>query len=110
MSGFLARVILWPRIVSHLTQVQVISIPPRSTQKWCQIIHLGLVSMALKFFVIVLIFGGSMRAKNARFIMYIIYIIKIAVAASFLRFCQNKKNRHLICKISENIKKSHFLI
>ena len=79
-----------PELRPILTQVQVISIPPRSTQKWCQIIHLGLVSMALKFFVIILIFGGS-RAKNARFIMYIIYIIKIAVAASFLRFRQNKK-------------------
>ena len=72
--------------------MQVISIPPRSTQKWCQIIHLGiLVSMALKFFVIILIFGGSMRAKNARSIMYTIYFIKVAVAASFLRFHQNQK-------------------
>ena len=63
-----------PELRPILTQVQVISIPPRSTQKWCQIIHLGLVSMALKFFVIILIFGGS-RAKNAWFIMYIIYIV-----------------------------------
>ena len=43
--------------------------------------------MALKFFVIILIFWGS-RAKNALFIMFMIYIIKIAVAASFL---SNKK-------------------
>ena len=33
-----------------------------------------------------------------------------AVAASFLRFCQNKKNRHLICKISNNFYKRLFLI
>ena len=43
-----------PELRPILTQVQVISIPPRSTQKCCQIIHLGLV-----FFVIILIFGGS---------------------------------------------------
>ena len=44
----------------------------------CDFIFLAtLMSMPIKFFVMILIFGGS-RAKNAWFIMYIIYIFKLS--------------------------------
>ena len=32
--------------------------PPRLTQKWCQIISIACMSMPIKFFVMILIFGG----------------------------------------------------
>ena len=129
-----------PELRPILTQVQVISIRPRSTQKWCQIILLGLVSMVLKFLVIILILGSS-RAKNAPFIMYIrnsstdlknfrqlleksffdlmtfftLFLLPtkkrfLALESSIMRFHGNKRICHLICKISDNFYFSHFLI
>ena len=63
--------------LTRRTYMTIAYIKGKSTSKWCQIISLGYMSMPKKSFVIILIFWGS-RSKNAWFIMYIIYIIKIS--------------------------------
>ena len=73
--------------------MQVISLPPRSAQKWCQIIYLGYMSMAIKIFVIILIFGApGLKMHDLLCILYKFSKYHFsAVAASVLRFRQNKK-------------------
>ena len=72
-----------------------------------------LMSMALKFFVIIFILGASGLKKHDLLCRYIIYIHEniffSAVATSFFRFRSNKKNRHLICRNSNNFLESSFL-
>ena len=73
--------------------------PLRSAQKWCQIIYLGYMSMPLKFFVMILIFGApGLKMHDLLCILYTFSKYSFStVAASFLRFCQNKK------KLSPNL-------
>ena len=78
--------------------------PLGSTQKLCQMISLGFFSVAMIFFVKILIFGGFKTC-------FICKIGKTFFGSRIHTFkiLSNKKNCHLICKVSVNFHHSHFL-